>query len=51
MEAVFENEFYYLSFFMLRIETTTSKNSDELRAIEKAYVVPLDKLFLLVILT
>ena len=40
MEAVFENEFcctYHSSCY--RIETRTSKNSDELRAIEKAYVV------------
>ena len=36
MEAVFENEFYYLSFFML---SNRNQNSDELRAIEKAYVV------------
>ena len=45
MEAVFENKFWnlqiHLSFFIChRIESRTSKNSDELRvSIEKAYVV------------
>ena len=42
MEAVFENEFYYHTYHSscYRIESRTSKNSDELRAcIEKAYVV------------